>query len=295
MNPVTVFRNMHQELTHTYNLPLPAVICVKGLSAIHWVWWFYRKKEMVKPENIVPAALGTILDGGLKFTPNIIEQSIRGIAKLILIATRIDKSILGIQSLTQAFTQLQNACTSKFSPVIEPQWIKHPESMVFSIKTVNHWKNFGRDYIAYIRRIYHCVLRIFVKTFKLSMRLWDTYHAFVFSHDDIPELFVNSMYWYQKSQNNKDYINTKLEEYRPLIQKIFDATHLPASADNLICKTKIILDNATKGIECVENGKNFVDKNIVSEGKKVVHTIKQTFTGKDERPLTHTPFVLRHK
>ncbi|QLH36733.1 MAG: hypothetical protein HWD61_11820 [Parachlamydiaceae bacterium] len=79
---------------------------------------------MVKPENIVPAALGSFLEGGLKFAPNLVEQAVRGIAKLILIATRIDESVQCMRSLGNAFLELQNAFKGRFSVVLEPNWIK---------------------------------------------------------------------------------------------------------------------------------------------------------------------------
>lgn len=294
MNPIAAFRNMQHELQKTYNFPLPVTICIKALSGVHWVWWLCRKRQMVKPENIVPAALGTVLEGGLRFAPNMIDQAIRGVAKLILIATRIDESIQRMRSLGNAFANLKNAVRSKFSLVIDSQWIKNPESMVLSVQTINKWQVLGKKFVAYVRRIYYCVLDIFTKTFKLSMQLWDTYHAFVFSHDAVPEIFVNGMYWFRKIRNNKDYINAKLEEYRSVIQNIFEGMHISASADNLIDKTKNFLNVTVRGIETVENVNTFIGEKIIRPVKKIIHIIKSKLLSKDlESPRAHTPFVLK--
>lgn len=294
MNPIAVFQSMRQEITHQYNLPIVVTGCIKVLSVVHWVWWLQRKRKLLQPENIVPAALGTVLDGVIRLAPNIIEQAVRGIAKLILIATRIDETILRMKALARGFVNLKNAITCKFSPIIEPQWIKNPESIVFSVQTLNRWKTLGKEFIAYIRRIYYCITSIFVKIFKLSMQLWDTYHAFVFSHDALPELFVNGMYWFRKIRHNKDYITSKLDEYRPLIQNIFNATHSTASADNLIDKTKNVLDKVVKGFEKVEKINKLIGENIVQPGKLIIHLIKSKLLSKElQGPRVHTPFVLK--
>ena len=125
------------------------------------------------------------------------------------------------------------------------------------------------------------------------MQLWDTYHAFVFSHDAIPEIFVNSMYWFKKIRHDQKYIASKLEEYRPLIQHLFDATHISTSADKLIDKTKTVLDFTVKSTEKIQQITNFVGKKIVKGCKQSVVLLKSKLLCKElEMPLAHTPFVL---
>lgn len=294
MNPVAVFQSMYKELTYQYDLPLVVSGCVRALSVVHWVWWLRHKKKLVKPDNIVPAALGTVLDGVIKFTPNAIEKSVRGIANLILIATRIDECIRRIEALNRGFADLKDALTFKFPSVIEPQWIKNPDSIIFSVQTLNKWKVSNKEFIAYIRRIYYCVTSLFVKIFKLSMQLWNTYHAFVFSHDALPELFVNGMYWFRKIRYNKDYIAHKLEEYRPLIQTIFNAISSPASADNLIDKTKNTLGNVVKAFDNVEEINCLIGEKVVSPVKKVARLINSKLLSRElQESRAHTPFVLK--
>ncbi len=291
MNPISAFRSIQQDLIRNYDLPFAVSLCVKGLTLVHWVWWLHRKRKLVQPENIIPAALGTVLEGGLRFTPNIIEQAVRGVAKLILIATRIDESVKRMQCLSRAFTHLKEAVMFKYPLVHEPQWNKNPESIVYSVRTSNQWNLYKTNFKSYIKRIYYCLLSLFVKTFKLGMQLWDTYHAFVFPHDAIPELFVNGMYWYRKIRNNKDYLNAKLQEYRPLIQNIFDATHSLTSADNLIEKTQMILNVADFAAQGVEKAKQ-----LKHQGKKIVSLFKSQLLGKDLRVQpAHTPFVLNSR
>ena len=294
MNPVTLFGNVYQDLSRSYNLPLPVSICVRGLSMVHWIWWLRRKRELVKPENIIPAALGTFLDGTLKLTPNSIEKAFRGVAKLILIATRIDESVQRLQSLAQAFIDLKEAASARFSLFIEPQWIKSADSIFLSVHTFNQWKMHEKVLIAYIKRIYYCFLSIFSKTFKLSMQLWDTYHAFVFSHDAIPEVFVNGMYWFRKIRNDKDYIQAKLEQYRPLIQNIFHATHSSSSVDHLIDRTQDLLNLTANGIDRIDNFNHFVVEKVIHQGKKIASLIKSKLLGQEfieKQP--NTPFVLK--
>lgn len=294
MNPVAAFGSIQQEMSRSYNLPLPVTICVKALTAVHWVWWLGRKKDLLKPEHIVPAKLGSILAGVLKLTPRIAEDAVGAVAKIILIATRIDESIQRMQDLSGAFTDLKNAFTFKYAVVIEPQWTKKSDSLIFSAYTINNSKTFEKEFIACIRRIYHCFLNIFVKFFKLGMQLWDTYHAFVFSHDAIPELFVNSMYWFQKVRHNKDYINAKLVQYEPLIQNIFDATHANASAEKLIDRTKNVLNFTAFATEKVEDANNFIGENITGLVKTTIPMIKSKLLYQDlEEPSAHTPFALK--
>lgn len=296
MNPITAFANMRQELTRAYHLPLPATMCIKGLTGIHWVWWLCRKQQLIKPEHIVPATLGSLLEGGLKFTPQKIEESIRAIAKLILIATRIDESLQRIQSLSQAFIDLKEALSGNYPLIIEHPWIAHPKTGLLSIHTFHRWQTFGREKKAFIVRIYYCFIRIFSKTFKLGMQLWDTYHAFVFSHDAIPELFVNSMYWFRKIRNNKDYINSKLEEHRYLLQKLFEVTKASANADQLIDRTKNILNGMVKGVEIIQDVNQAAGENIVKPVKKAIFVMKSKLLVKElKKPRAHTPFVLKKK
>ena len=66
---------------------------------VHWIWWVCRKRKLVTSENIIPAAAGTALDIGLKFTPAGVDKTVRGIAKLILIATRIDRDVFNACNL----------------------------------------------------------------------------------------------------------------------------------------------------------------------------------------------------
>ncbi len=296
MNPIAVFRSMHHELARNYNLPFSVTLCVKSLSVVHWMWWFYRKRQLVKPENIVPAALGTALAGGMKFTPNIIEKALNTVAKMILLATRIDECILSMQSLARSFTHLKEACLGKFPLIVEPQWVKSPESMVFSVHTVNQWRARGKEFKSYMRRIYYSVLSIFVKIFKLSMRLWDTYHAFVYPHDAIPEVFISGMYWYRKIRDDKAYTYAKLEQYQTLIQNILDATRCQTSANNLVNKTKSLLENAVKGAEKIEDIHHLMQDKIAKPARKIVRVIHSKLLSKDLKKTsihTHTPFVLK--
>lgn len=293
MNPIAAFGSMQHELSRTYNLPFVVTVCVKVLSGIHWVWWFFRKRKMVESENVVPAALGTVLSGALHFAPKILQKAIAGIAKLILIATRIDECILRMKTLARAFIRLKDAFLGRFSPVMEPKWIKHPESIVLSAHTINKWKAFGKNFTAYIRGIYYSLLDIFVKVFKLGMQLWDAYHAFIYSHDEVAELFVNNMYWFRKIRNNQDYINSKLEEYQPILKKFFSATHIPFDITSI---TKKVVNTTVKGIEAIENANKFVGEKIIKPIKKVIYHIKSKLLCKDlEVTPVHTPFVLNKK
>ncbi len=266
MNPVTVLRNIEQELIRTYNLPFTVTICVKLLSTIHKVWWFSRKRQLLKPEHIIPTAFGAALQAGLKLGPNILENCVQGIAKIILIATRIDECLKRMQSLERAFNHLKDTATFKYAPFKEPEWIKSPDAIVFSAHATNQWKSGTKECIAYIGRMFHCLRRVFSHIFKLNMQLWDTYNAFVFSHEAIPELFVNGIYWYRKLGRDKEYMITKLEEYEPLIQTIFDATHSQISAETFIDRTKVILE----GFDKVDKHVHVLRKKVIKRGKKLL-------------------------
>lgn len=296
MNPIAVFSSIQHELSRTQHFPMPVSICLKGLSSVHRIWWLCRKKQMVKPENIVPACLGSLLQGGLKFTPMIIEETVQAIGKLILIATRIDETIQRIQALTYAFNDLKNAFLNKFSSFIEPQWVENPKSFILSAHWINQWKTFSKTSVAYFRRLYFCLLDILAKIFKLSMQLWDTYHAFIYSHDAIPEIFVNSMYWFRKIRYNKEYIIEKLNQYQPFIQTVFDAIQASSSAEKLIDKTKNVLDVTVKAFEKVEDASNFIGTNITKGAKKALYTIKSHLLCNEFESLkAHTPFVLQKR
>lgn len=291
MNPVSAFRNIQGELSKTHQLPLPVNLCVKSLSIMHWVWWLCRKRKLVTSENIIPATAGTALDVGLKFTPAVVDKTVRGIAKLILVATRIDESVQRMQSLTRAFIRLKQAFTKDFSPLFEPKWVKHSNSIILSVETLNRWKTIGKEIKGRIQRICHCLLKVFVKIFKLNMHIADIYHALVFSHDAVPELFVNGMYWYRKIRHNKDYIVTKLEEYRDVIQLIFNATQTSSSSDDLIDKAKNALDFTVKSAEFSERVKG-----PLSRTKKVLSFMKSNLLGKEFiQPIIHTPFMLNNR
>lgn len=291
MNPVSVWENIHQELRRTNPLPFPVTFSVKLLSLTHRMWWFYRKRQWVKPENIVPAALGVGLQLGLKVGPNILEELVQGIAKVILIATRLDECIKTMKSLASSYINLKDAIALKYAPVNEPQWIKKPKSIIFSAGTSNQWKTNKKEWGAYLMRICHCLGQIFRKTFKLNMRLWNIYDAFAFSHDAIPELFVNGMYWYRQVRENKEYIITKLEEYEPLIQNICDITYPDLTAEDFIDRTKQILE----GFEKVETHVSKAGEKVVKRGKKVIEIFKSKLLGREFASPQPQPLLLKKK
>lgn len=303
MNPVSVFGSIQTELSKSYNLPFAVTVCVKALTVVHWFWWFRRKKEMLKPENIVPAMVGTGLDVAIKFTPKAIEQTLRGIAKLILLATRIDECREKLQSLASSFRDFKNACIGKFLPYVEPQWVKVTDSMAFSAKTLNTWRERQNNFKSRMKRIFFCLINIFKKIFKLGMHVWDVYHAIIFSHDDMPEVIVNGMKWWRKIHNNKAYFYEKLQEYEPLIQKIFNATKVPPklTAHRLIKKTTRIFDKIDSGLEKFDKFNKATGEKIITAAKKAKDAVKNFFLNIKskkllkgvEKPPVHTPFTLR--
>lgn len=299
VNPVTVFSNIHTELTQTYNLPFTVTVCVKALTMVHWVWWLRRKNAMVKPENIVPALIGTGLDVAVKFTPQAVEQTLRGIAKLILLATRIDECREKMQSLADSFETLKNACTGKYLPFIEPQWTKKPESIILSAQTINGWSSRGKNISSSAKRIYYSLLLIFTKVFKLSMHIWDVYHAIIFSHDDMPEVVVNGMIWWRKIRNNQEFFNQKLKDYEPLIQNIFDATKVPPTltAHQLIKKSQQIFDKIDFGVQQFDNFNRAIGEAIIEPIKDIKNVLTKSIKSKKllnevERPML-TRFTMK--
>jgi hypothetical protein len=290
MNPVSAFGSIRETLTTSYDLPLPVTICVKVLSSVHWIWWICRKKKYLEPQDIFPATLGTILDGVVKLLPNFIEKSILAIAKIILIATRIDETVHRMQVWTKAFIRLKDAFCIRFPRVIEPVWVKDSASIIVSPQTVNGCKRFFQAFIALIKRIYHCIVKLFQETFKLFMQLWDTYHAFIFNHDAIPELFVNGMHWFRKIGNNKEYILSKLSEYQFFIQKIFDTLHLNLKAADLINKAETMINV----VGTVVKASDTIGEGIIGTAETIVNAISSNLLVKDLQPLgPHTPFKLK--
>jgi hypothetical protein len=303
MNPISAFSTIRNDLVSTYNLPLPVSICLKALSVVHWVWWLRRKKEMVKSENIVPAIFGTGLDIALRFSPPVIEKTLRGVAKLILVANRIDECRERMQSLAKGFTRLKNAISGKYSEFPDPQWIKVPQSRIFSLQTLNAWQSRKRKSIAYFKRIYYCVTSLFVKIFKLGMHMWDAYHAIVLSHDAVPEVFVNGRNLYRQMRDNKEHFFARLEDYKPLIQKIFTATHMPSklTAHRLIKTTKRVFEKIDSGVKIAEEVKKCIAENAMSMAKTVETAFKtlninskRLYEGLESPPV-HTPFVLNNR
>jgi hypothetical protein len=134
------------------------------------------------------------------------------------------------------------------------------------------------------------------------MHLWDTYHAIVLSHDDVPELFVNGLRLLKKVRENKDFFYQKLEDYEPLIQKIFDSTEVPATmtAHRFIKKAKTVFDTFDTGLQTIEQVNNFVGETVVDHTKKVIDYVKYQFLNMHSKKLYQglqkeakcTPFTL---
>lgn len=298
LHPVKAFMSLKDDLTRNpildhFQLSAPTLILVKGLTIVHWMWWFRRKKELLKAENIIPGAIGAFADVAIKIAPAPVEQTIRGIAKVLLIATRIDECFQSMKQLSQAFNQLTVACRADYAPFIEPQWIKNPESLVFSLHTLNSWNQRGKNLIVYLRRIYYCLLHVFVKTFEVSMHMWDIYHAFLYSHDDMPEVCINGMYWLRKLEKNQEHFNQQLEKYEPLIQKFFNSMGNGWSARKLTLKAKSVLNGTARFVRAADKAGDA----LVDTGKKVVHVIRVKSNllvqGLSKNKRVHTPFVLR--
>lgn len=302
MNPITVFGSIKSDLVQTYNLPLPITICLKAIAGVHWIWWLKRKKEMVKSENIIPAFMGTGLDFALKLTPKGIEKTIRAIAKLILIATRIDECLQRMLELSKEFKNLKNAIAGIKTEVFEYEWNKDNKFSFIPLSVINKKRKLSKTIPSYFKRIVYSILEIFKKIFSLSMHIWDTYHAFTLSHDDVPEIFVNGLKWYRKIHDNKEYFYEKLEDYKPFIQKIFTATKMPArlTAHRMIKYTKKVFDSVDKVVGAVDKANQVVGKKITTTVKKVYHLVKNKFYAITSEKLTiglqdpkiHTPFIL---
>lgn len=300
MNPIAAFSSLKNDLTHDpflerFNLSLPVKICVKALTVVHWIWWFRRKKKLLKAETIVPAILGTLTDFAIKLAPKAVEDIFRGMAKVLLIATRVDECFISMKKLAHAFSQLASAFRAEFPPLIEPQWIKSPESIVFSVSTLNQWKSRGKSLIVYFRRIYHALLKVFVRIFELSMYLWDTYHAFLYSHDAMPEVFVSGVHWIRKLEANQEYFKNKLDQYEGVIQKIFNYFGNGLSARTMINHAKKILNGAahlSKGVTKAGEALIQTGKKVVRVAHRIIIESKLLLKGL-KKPRAHTPYVLK--
>ncbi|KIC76183.1 hypothetical protein DB42_EA00550 [Neochlamydia sp. EPS4] len=304
MNPIAAYRSLQDDLMHDkvlgqFNLSLPVRATLKICTTVHWVWWLHRKKKLCTQQTIVPAALGTLTDFALKFTPTFIENTIRGIAKLILLATRIDECFQRIRALSNAFNELKEAIKGNYSPLIEPQWAKNPDSMFFSIKARNQAKSRIKNLEAYWCRLYYCTLNVLAKTFNLSMQLWDTYHAFIYSHDDVPEMYVNGIAWYKKLRKNKAYLGAKLEQYQPVIQKVFDLVKADITAEDLIKSTKSIGVKVIDTVDKLEQTATLAGEAIVTASKKTASTVieikSKLLCQGLVKPSIHTPFILNKR
>lgn len=260
LNPVLIVNAFRHDMDRVLLIPFPLRIAFKGLTLTHWIWWFFRKKNVyVNPQNFLPLAAGHLLN------MTVGEGWIRTGAKLLLIATRLDECREKTLELMEAGKKLSNCLIKKrYLLQLEPKWSKKGQSSLQSPHFRNSWYIFTNNTYFTMHRIYICAKRVFVRFAELGMHTWDAYDALTVGNDALPEVFINGFRWMDKLSNNKDYFLEKMKTHKPLIEKILISMHSPLKFDEIIAgmdvtlKTTAVVSKIYHKV-CQKTGETFVD------------------------------------